>query len=350
MFVDQTGEVRADRLVAALLLLQTRGRITAQELADELEISVKTARRDLEALGLAGFPVYSQPGRHGGWQLLGGGRTDLSGLTAGEARALFEVAGTAVEVTPDLRAALRKLVRALPESFRAGAVAAAESVVIDPRSWGRRADIRPRFVSELQAAAIELTQVRLGYRDRARMVSERVVDPYGLVVKGGAWYLVASTDQGLRSFRVDRVEAVEVLPDTFQRPADFDLSATWESIVGRVEELRSPVRAEIRTSRWIGELLRQQHGSDVEIGESLPDDRVEMVMRGGQPAWIAERLAGWGGQVEVVSPLEVRVELARLAREVLDLYARDVVPAATSGHEAAGDGDGLDFVGTGVDL
>jgi predicted DNA-binding transcriptional regulator YafY len=113
--------MRADRLVAILLFLQARGRVTAAELARELEVSVATARRDLEALSTAGIPVYPQPGRGGGWALVGGARTDLSGLTAPEARALFLLAGPAVAAAPEAKSALRKLVRALPDPFRADA-------------------------------------------------------------------------------------------------------------------------------------------------------------------------------------------------------------------------------------
>src|SRR5215203_6033251 len=99
-------------------MLQTRGQVTAAEVAAELEISERTARRDLDSLGVAGLPVYSMQGRNGGWRLAGGGRTDLSGLTAAEARALFLVAGPSSSATPQVKAALRKLVRALPEPFR----------------------------------------------------------------------------------------------------------------------------------------------------------------------------------------------------------------------------------------
>ncbi len=124
--------MRADRLVATLLVIQARGRVTAAELAGELEVSVATARRDLEALSAAGVPVYPQPGRGGGWSLLGGARTDLSGLTAPEARALFLLLGPAATLDPQAKAALRKLVRALPATFRADAQAAATAVVTDP--------------------------------------------------------------------------------------------------------------------------------------------------------------------------------------------------------------------------
>src|ERR687892_2771920 len=155
--------MRADRLVAALLVLQARGRVTAAELAAELEISVKTARRDLEALSMAGIPVYSQAGRGGGWSLLGGARTDLSGLTAAEARTLFLVAGPSSAATPEVKAALRKLVRALPETFRAGAEAAASAVVLDPASWDRAQPPPPIHLDALQRAVVDGVQVRLGY-------------------------------------------------------------------------------------------------------------------------------------------------------------------------------------------
>src|SRR5690349_3526017 len=134
-FGRQDGAVRAHRLVAILLLLQQRGQVTAAEVAEELEISERTARRDLDALGVAGLPIYSRQGRNGGWQLAGGGRTDLSGLTASEARALFLVAGPASAATPEVKAALRKLVRALPEPFRPAAQAASQAVVVDPAGW-----------------------------------------------------------------------------------------------------------------------------------------------------------------------------------------------------------------------
>src|SRR5215467_3216711 len=151
--------MRADRLVATLLFLQARGRVTASEVAAELEVSVKTARRDLEALQIAGIPVYSLAGRGGGWALVGGARTDLSGLTAAEARTLFLVAGPASNATPEVKAALRKLVRALPAPMRAGAEAAAAAVVLDPSSWDRAAVSPPRHLAELQRAAVDGVQV-----------------------------------------------------------------------------------------------------------------------------------------------------------------------------------------------
>src|SRR5690242_14830537 len=151
--------------MALLLLLQRREHVTAPEVARELEVSERTARRDLDALAMAGVPVYSVQGRGGGWRLVGGARTDLSGLTAGEVRALFLVAGPAAQAPPVVKAALRKLVRALPEPFRLQAEAAASSLVREPQRWGSSQVEHqpPRFLDELQDAVIRGVQVRLGY-------------------------------------------------------------------------------------------------------------------------------------------------------------------------------------------
>ena len=197
--------MRADRLIAALLLMQSRGRVTAAELATELEVSVATARRDLEALSAAGIPVYPQPGRGGGWSLAGGARTDLSGLSATEAQALFLLVGPAAAVSDEAKAALRKLVRALPQAFRADAEAAASATVIDPTRWGERDRTRPEVLDKLRAAVIRQRKVRLTYTNSAGVRSERLIDPWGLVDKDEIWYLIAGTEQGQRTFRVDRI-------------------------------------------------------------------------------------------------------------------------------------------------
>jgi predicted DNA-binding transcriptional regulator YafY len=214
--------MRADRLVAALLVLQARGRVTATALAEELEISERTARRDLEALAMAGIPVYSQPGRGGGWSLVGGATTDLSGLTGAEVRTLFLIAGPSA-ATPEVKAALRKLVRALPETFRAEAEAAASAVVVDPTGWDHHRAEPPPHLEVLQKAVIDGVQVHLSYRARNGTETERVVHPLGLVAKRTVWYLIANTEAGLRTFRVGRVRTVSVTDRPVDRPDGFDL-------------------------------------------------------------------------------------------------------------------------------
>jgi len=301
--------------VAVLLLMQARGRVTAAEVADELEISVATARRDLEALSTAGIPVYPQPGRNGGWQLIGGARTDLSGLTAAEAQALFLLVGPAASIAPDAKAALRKLVRALPATFREHAEAAAEAVVIDPASWGEHVKERPELVHRLQDAVVRRVKVRLVYGGR-----ERLVDPLGLVDKDDIWYLIAWTDKGQRTFRIDRVGSAELTVQQFERPADFDLAEAWSEIVERMEERRSGLTATVLLDERFVWVMQDRLGRNCEV-DGTEGDRVRLKVTAPTPLMIAQELAGWGGMIEVVDPPSVQSELARLGQELTIRYS-----------------------------
>jgi len=313
--------MRADRLVAVLLLLQQRQRVTAAEVAAELEVSERTARRDLEALSMAGLPVYSERGRGGGWRLLGGARTDLSGLTEAEARALFLVAGPEAMATPALKAALRKLVRALPEPFREGAASAASSVVVDPGGWGeQRRVFRPPHLEALQSAVAAGQQVQLGYVDRAQQRTSRVVHPLGLGLKGTVWYLVAGTDRGLRTFRVSRVDAVEPTGVPVDRPEGFDLAGTWRELVDRVDELRTPHEVEALADPSVLRVLRWLFERQMTVGATGADGRVEVRLRGHSVEQVTAQLAGFGRRVEVVSPPAARAQLARLGEELASTY------------------------------
>jgi len=324
--------MRADRLVAILLLLQARGQVTAAEVAAELEVSERTARRDLEALGIAGLPIYSQQGRNGGWRLLGGGRTDLSGLNAAEARALFLVAGPSSSATPEVKAALRKLVRALPESFRSDAEAASTAVVVDPTAWGRSPSSRPAppHLETLQQAVIEGEQVRLGYVSRDRSSTTRVVHPLGLAAKGQVWYLVADTDAGLRTFRVDRVTDLERLGEPVVRPDGFDLAEAWKMITTEVDERRAAVWARGTASPAIVATMRMMFGNLVRIGPTVADGRVEVEVGSHSVVSLAGELAGLGNMVELAEPAEVIERLRSVARELAELYGSGAQPGAGS--------------------
>jgi predicted DNA-binding transcriptional regulator YafY len=317
--------VRANRLVAILLLLQARGQLTAAEVAEELEVSERTARRDLEALGMAGVPIYSQQGRNGGWRLAGGGRIDLSGLTAAEARALFLVAGpSSVAATPQVKAALRKLVRALPEPLRSGAEAASSAVVVEPGGWGDHAPPRPLppLLDVVQRVVVDGEQVELGYVARNREPSTRVVHPLGMAAKGTTWYLVADTEAGLRTFRVDRMTSVAPTGDRVVRPPGFELAQAWQLISDEIEQRRTPVRARalakseaVQTCRWI-------LGNRVRIGAAADDGRVEIELRGHRIGSLAGEIAGLGGGIEVLDPPELRDHLARVGAELTATYGR----------------------------
>lgn len=299
--------MRADRLVATLLLMQVRGRVTAAELAGELEVSVATARRDLEALSAAGVPVYPQAGRGGGWSLVGGARTDLSGLTAAEARALFLLAGP-VRSAP-LASALRKLVHALPETFRA------DAVVVDLARWGERDRDRPPLVDALQDAVVRRRRVEIGYRDRGR----REVDPWGLVAKDDVWYLIGGTAEGQRTFRVDRISGLTLTDVPAERPADFDLAREWERVVGEMEQRRSLLSATVLVNARLAPILCDRFGRHSERLDTVDDGRVRVAAP--MAISIAQELAGWGALVEVLEPDPVKDELARLGSELVARYS-----------------------------
>lgn len=312
--------MRADRLVATLLLMQARGRVTAAELAAELEVSVATSRRDLEALSTAGVPVYPQAGRGGGWSLVGGSRTDLTGLTSTEARALFLLAGPAASVAPAVRSALRKLIRALPDTFRADAEAAADAVVVDSTRWGERDRTRPALVDLLQDCVVRRRKVSLEYESRGRERTRRLVDPWGLVDKDDIWYLVAGTEKGQRTFRVDRIASATPTDLAAERPDDFELAREWERVVDEMEQRRSLLSATVLIPARFLPVLRTQFGRHCEPLETLDDGRVRVRVAAPMAISIAETIAGWGATVEVLEPASVRAELARVGAELLARY------------------------------
>jgi predicted DNA-binding transcriptional regulator YafY len=308
--------MRSDRLVAALLVLQARTRVTAHQLSEELEVSERTARRYLEGLSMAGIPVYSRPGRGGGWELVGGARTDLSGLTADEARALFLMAGPSA-ATPEIRTALRKLVQALPSTFRGEAEAAASAVVQDPAGWDQPAPDQPEYLELLQRAVIDAVQIELGYSRADGRASLRMVHPLGLVVKSQVWYLIGQTDDGQRTFRVSRVQSARITDLPAARPDDFDLSAAWHAIVTTMDARRAPVSVRVRVGPDVVDVFHYLFGTRMAEGEPGQDGRVEVEIRGHSELMVARQLAGFGERVEVVSPAGVRHHLLAIGQALV---------------------------------
>ncbi|MEU8760089.1 WYL domain-containing protein [Streptomyces sp. NPDC048659] len=314
--------MRADRLVATLLFLQTRTRVTVAEVAAELEVSPRTARRDLEALSTAGIPVYAQRGRGGGWSLVGGARTDLTGLNAAEIRALFLLAGPS-SATPELRTALRKLVRALPAPLRPGAEAASRAGHTDGTDWSR-AEVTAAgpHLDTLRRAVVDGIQVRLGYAGPGKPVGVRTVHPLGIVAKAGRDYLVADTERGLRTFRLSRVASAETTGEPVVRPPGFDLPTVWASFAARLEErlYAATVRARAEPGPGTMALLERLFAGRLRVGPDRPDGWTEIQVDGPTPEVVATQLAGLGSRVEVLDPPEARERLARLAVELAGVY------------------------------
>ena len=286
---------------------------------------MKTARRDLEALSIAGIPVYPQPGRNGGWQLLGGARTDLSGLTEAEATTLFMVAGPASTATPEAKAALRKLVQALPETFRADAEQAASSTVLDPASWGREsvaaaAVPRRRCDAASSPASRSASATPIARAPRRRGSSTRSASSRR--VRRGTSSPTPTT--GCARSASTGSASVELTGAKAERPPDFDLAAAWQSVVDTVERKRARLQAVVRVDRrgYLG--LREQFGPTTRIvADPAADgnnDRVDVEVGAGSAWIIAQHLAGWADYVEVISPPEVRDRLAEIGRLLVAHY------------------------------
>jgi predicted DNA-binding transcriptional regulator YafY len=322
--------MQADRLLALLLLLQANGRLSAASLARQLEVSTRTIYRDLDALSAAGVPVYAERGRNGGCRLMPGFRTDMTGMTADEARALFVFAGRGLPGglghEPELKSALRKLLAAVPEAHRPAAVQARERVVVDPTGWSRDAESVPHLATVQEAVWLD-RRLRVVYRSSdAPRARELIVEPYGLVAKAGIWYLIAAEGGEPRLFRASRIEAAELLDTPASRPLGLDLEALWLELRRRFDERGGEglaVRALIRTAN-LARFLRMAAAPTIEPPEPGTDDtkggwtEVGLRFRGEGPA--VAFLLGFGGEVEALEPASIRLTMGEAARAIVAHY------------------------------
>ncbi len=325
--------MRASRLVTLLFVLQRRRTATAAELAAELEVSERTIYRDVAALTDAGVPLWTEPGPTGGIRLVDGWRTRLDGLTAPEAAALLGVAAPQVLSDLGMGAALAgaqaKLLATMPETLRAHAAMVAERVHVDAPGWFHT----PREVTALATVAEAVwSQRTLAVRYRRgsgehEVVVDRTLEPLGLVLKAGVWYVVASVvgDQAtIRTYRLDRVASAERVGEPFTRPDGFDLAAHWSASARRFEG--SLLRASARLRLSPQGLRRLPLVTDAEaaqraIADASPCDdgwSVVTLEHEGERV-ITGQLLSLGPEVEVLEPATVRAALADLARRMAEL-------------------------------
>ncbi|ONI89163.1 transcriptional regulator [Saccharothrix sp. ALI-22-I] len=311
--------MRASRLLSLLLLLQSRGRMTAQELADELEVSVRTVYRDVEALGASGVPVYADRGPAGGYRLVDGYRTRLTGLTTEEADSLFlaGMPGPAAELGLGavVAAAQLKVLAALPPELRSRAARVRERFHLDAPGWFRGNEGTPH-VAEIAEAVWQQRRLRIRYLRWAQVEVERTVEPLGLVLKAGTWYLVARTDD-LRTYRVSRVLELTALDEPFDRPDGFDLAEYWAGWSERFEERMYPMRVTVRmtpsglrSAKVLLSLVAARELKDVEPDGDWTTVRVPVESL--DHALVD--LLRLGPEVEVLEPPELRERvIARIA-------------------------------------
>lgn len=320
--------MRASRLVNLLLLLQTRGGMTAAELAAELEVSIRTVHRDVEALSASGVPIYAERGPHGGVRLVDGYRTRLTGMTADEAEALFlsGLPGPAAELGLGtvVAAARLKVLAALPPELRARASRLVERFHLDAAAWFR-ADEEVPHLPALSGAVWSGKRLRISY-ERGDQAVERVLDPLGLVLKAGIWYVVAASDGQVRTYRASRVKAAEPLDEHFERPPDFDLAAFWAESSAAYEREVPRVEVTVRVAPdRLDRLANEVGGRVMQAAERLdepdPDGWIRLRLRLDWPGEVPANLLAVGGDLEVLAPEETRQRVVRLARAVAERYA-----------------------------
>ena len=324
--------MRASRLLSILLILHARGKVSAQQLADELEVSLRTIYRDIDALSTSGIPVYARRGRTGGFALLDGYRTKLTGLSADEADALFltGLPGPAADLGLGnvLATTQLKLLAALPPELRERAGRIRDRFHLDAPGWLREAEAPPHLVSVAEAV---WSQHRLHARyERAnRQLVDRVLEPLGLVLKAGTWYLVASVDgeeRGPRTYRVSRVLDATVLDDTFERPSTFELPMHWAESQRDYAERLFRSTATIRLSPRGRQLLflvgpiaaRAAHAA---MGEPGPDGWAQTTVPIESIRHAHHALLQLGEEVDVIAPAELRGLIAASVRVLAARYA-----------------------------
>jgi len=332
--------MRAGRLLSLLLLLQTRGRMTAPEIARELEVSVRTVYRDVEALSAAGVPVYADRGPAGGYRLLDGYRTRLNGLTPTEAAALFlaGLPGPAGELGlgEEAAAAGLKLLAALPPEPRSQAARMRERFHLEAPGWYRSADDVPHLATVADAVWAE-RPLRMRYVRWGKREVERVVHPYGLVLKGGSWYLVAGVageaggGDGTRTYRVARIVSVEPLPGRFTRPPGFDLAEYWRRWSAEFLRRMYTAEATVRLAPGAADLLRHMMGdvADEALAAAGPPDArgwVTLGRRVGSLTHARRQLLCLGADVEVLGPRRLRALMEEAVRDLAVLYGAAARP------------------------
>ncbi len=320
--------MRADRLVRLLLLLQNRGRMTAPELAAELEVSVRTVYRDVEALSASGVPVRADRGPAGGYRLMDGYRTRLTGLTDAEADALFLAGapGPAGELGLGavLATAQLKVQAALPAELAERTRRIQDRFHLDAPAWFRDADPVP-FVEQVARAVWEQRVLRTHYRRWGGEV-HRQLRPLGIVLKGGIWYLVALAEETVRTYRISRFLSVDTTDEVFERPAGFDLADYWQESARSLEAALHQGTARLRLSPRAQRLLPMQFGA---VGSRAlrsagpPDDegwvQVEMPVESTLVA--VSDLLRLGTEAEVLGPPELREAIAQAVAVLANRYA-----------------------------
>lgn len=319
--------MRAGRLLSIMMILQGRGRTTAQELSAAMEVSERTIYRDLDALSAAGVPIYADRGPGGGFALMEGYRSGLTALNDAETRSLImaSIPGPLADLGMDkpLQDALLKLLAALPYARREEARRLRSLIHLDSGPWFTKPDETP-YLPTAQRAVFEGRRLEMIYRTDEGAENHRIIEPYGLVAKSTIWYVVSNTPRGMRVYRVQRIQSASLTAEYFIRPDDFDLAAYWES--WRDQFIASlpvyPVQA--RVSPELHDELAWRFGERVAEAahNATPDAQgwLTLDLRYDNIHHAHEHLLGLGTRVEVLEPPELRAALVETLGQIAALY------------------------------
>jgi len=312
--------MKASRLMSALILLQAHGQLSERELSERLEVSQRTVHRDMEALCIAGIPLTALRGAQGGWRLEKGWRTQVPGLDEPELRALLMTQPRALG-DPQLAAAAErafgKLMAALPVSMRRQAEAMRERLHVDHTGWNPSSEDLS-MLPVVQDAVARDCRLAFDYTRADGETAPRTVDPLGLVAKGSTWYLVARTTNGLRTYRVSRMQAVTVLATSFERPAKFNLGAYWRESTAQLQQARQSYEVTLlldpqaarSMSRWMDAVPVESRAAKIPEGWATLRVRFENEE---QARFVT---LGFGPRAKVLEPKQLRERILADARAV----------------------------------
>ncbi|MEO6394972.1 MAG: YafY family protein [Devosia sp.] len=322
--------MRASRLLTLMMMLQTRGRLSAETLARELEVSVRTIYRDIDQLSAAGVPVYADIGRNGGFALLDGWRTRLTGLTAPEARALFlaGLPGPAGELGlgDEVQAAELKLLAALPADWQDEARRMSSRFHLDPKGWFASGH-KPDYLKLVADAVWGERRLAIRY-DSWTKISDSVVEPLGIVLKGGTWYLVARRDAAFRTFRLSQIVTLLAMDERFERPADFDLPKYWEESTAQFEQDVYVGTARVRVTKTGASRLKDisptvRRAVDDAAPQFNAQGWAELDVPIEEERWASREMTRIGSEIEVLAPATLRTRMAEIAERLAGFYLGD---------------------------
>ncbi len=319
--------MRGDRLMRIVLLLQSRGRMSTRELADELEVTTRTVSRDLEAIGQSGIPIVAHRGRFGGWSLMEGYRSGLTGMTPDEAAALLLRASSGplrdVGLGGHYEAALQKLRAAYPEPERQGADFLRRRLLIDESSWHTRAAATPEALAVCQEAVWEERLLAFDYaKDEARASKDqsRLVEPLGLVVKRGVWYLAAKDGAPIKTFRVSNMLNIRLSEKSFAYPEQFDLAAYWQDSLRTFPDRLPHYEVSCIMTAEVLQAFREERYVRVLRADPIVDGQYEVAADLATPEFALRLVLGFGASVRVIQPLAFVEAVAAEAEKVREMY------------------------------